>query len=308
MHLNYPFAIKLSTCVVANSYESKEYIKREYNKNLDIRVINNGVHTKAPEETREKWRERLGAEESTLVYCMVANLHINKNHSLLIKAWYEALRLSNIPEDSILVLAGRYGDTTESLKQQVVNFKIQEKVRFLGPVDDISGLLTAVDVGILSSFSEGQSNAILEYMYAGLPIIASDLLSIREMLSDTGSCLFRKDSVDELTAALGQMTPADRRYKIGRNNAEKCRQLYLPEKMFDGYKVLINEMINKDKKEMYVYKWFAITILLLKIIISNCKEKFINIVKKLLGSNAPKVKCYLEYLKIKNMQNRRNDL
>jgi glycosyltransferase involved in cell wall biosynthesis len=299
----YSFAIRLATCVVTNSYEGKEYIKREYNKNLDIRVINNGVFSNAPEETREKWRERLGAKESTLVYCMVANLSNLKNHSLLLEAWYHATKTAAIPDDAILVLAGREDDMADLLKQKVIDYGMSDKVKFLGPVDDISGLLATVDVGVLCSNSEGQSNAILEYMYAGLPIIASDLPSIREILHDTGSCLFRKDSVEELTTALGQMTSADRRYKIGRYNVERCRQLYLPEKMFNGYKNLLNEMLNKKKKKISMGDWHAIIIWFLNMFISGCKRRFINLIKKiikiLLGRHASKVKNYLKYLIIR---------
>jgi len=275
----YPFAIKLSSCVVTNSKEGEEYIRREYDSGLDIRVINNGVYTKAPKETREKWRELLKAQESTLVYCMVANLSSLKNHSLLISAWYKSLNVSAVPYDSILVLAGREDDMTDSLKQQVSDYGINDKVRFLGQVDDISGLLTAVDVGVLSSLSEGQSNAILEYMYAGLPIIASDLPSTRELLDNTDSCLFKKDSVEELVESLKQMVSVCKRKENGLKNAERCKQLYFPERMFASYKALFNDLLKKRRKRITISILNSFIFFLLKYFIYDLKMGYSIIIK-----------------------------
>lgn len=262
LHETYPFAMKLSTCIVTNSNEGKNYILRECGKELDVRVINNGVYTLPPNETREAWRKRLGADESSFIACMVANIHPIKNHSLLIQAWNEALISNVIPNDSILVLAGRE-DVAEDIKRQVINYGIDDKIIFLGQIDDITGLLTAVDLGILSSFTEGQSNAILEYMYSGLPIIASNLPSIKEILHDTDSILFNNDSVEELVIALKQMSSPDRRYKAGIRNAEKCKQIYLPEHMFSEYKKLFYELLNKKRNKISlnvrydIFLWFT---------------------------------------------------
>ena len=261
-HKEYPFAMTLSTCVVTNSKEGENFIKNEYGSNLDVRVIYNGVHASLAKETRDTWRKQLGAGETSLIVCMVANIHRIKNHSLLIEAWNKALKTSVIPNDSLLVFAGREDDA-ESLKCQIINYGIQDKINFLGQVDDISGLLSAVDIGVLSSFSESQPNAILEYMYAGLPVIASDLPGIREILQDTDSCFFKTDSVEELIEALVQMSSTARRQRAGLRNAEICRQKYSPERMFAEYKALFDELSNKKKPKIplnivvSIFLWFS---------------------------------------------------
>ena len=53
-----------------------------------------------------------------------------------------------------------------------------------GPVADVAAFLAGVDVAVLPSHAEGMSNALLEYMAAGRPIVASALPSIREVLRD----------------------------------------------------------------------------------------------------------------------------
>jgi glycosyltransferase involved in cell wall biosynthesis len=59
-------------------------------------------------------------------------------------------------------------------------------VRFLGRIEDVSGLLAAVDVAVLSSRSEGMPNAVLEPMAAGLPVVATDIEGVREAVGPTG--------------------------------------------------------------------------------------------------------------------------
>jgi hypothetical protein len=95
-------------------------------------------------------------------------------------------------------------------------------------------------------------------MYAGLPVIASDLPGIREILQDTDSCFFRTDSVDELVNAFEQMSSADRRRKAGLRNAEICRQKYSPERMFAEYKILFDELQNKKRPKIPLNIWVII--------------------------------------------------
>jgi len=263
----YPFAIQLSTCVVTNSWEGKKFINKEYGHNLDVRVIFNGVFTSPPKVSKDEWRKKFGAGNASLIACMVANLHLNKNHPLLIEAWNKALKTSVIPEDSILVLAGREDDS-KKIKNLVERYSINDNVKFLGQVDDIYGLLAAVDIGVLSSISESQPNAILEYMYAGLPIIASDLPSIKDILKDTDSYFFNKDSIDDFVAAFKYMSDANRRHYAGSLNAEICKQRFLPQRMFAEYKALFEELLDKKKTDIPFNIWFSIFLWFPKYIVS----------------------------------------
>jgi len=65
--------------------------------------------------------------------------------------------------------------------------KIQDKVRFAGHVSDVAGLLSAADVSVFSSRSEGCPNAVLESMAAGLPVAGTDIEGIRELVGPTGA-------------------------------------------------------------------------------------------------------------------------
>jgi glycosyltransferase involved in cell wall biosynthesis len=64
---------------------------------------------------------------------------------------------------------------------------LDDTVRFLGKVDDIAGLLSAVDLCIHSSKTEGCPNGVLEAMAAGLPVIGTDIPGIREAVGEAGN-------------------------------------------------------------------------------------------------------------------------
>jgi glycosyltransferase involved in cell wall biosynthesis len=59
---------------------------------------------------------------------------------------------------------------------------VERDVFFIGRCDNVADLLFASDVGVLSSKAEGFANAILEYMAAGLPVVATDVGGVREAI------------------------------------------------------------------------------------------------------------------------------
>jgi glycosyltransferase involved in cell wall biosynthesis len=118
---------------------------------------------------------------------MVANLHTFKDHRTLIKAWRTVVdKLSEIDQFPVLLLAGRFDDTYSTLKELTSELNLDESVRFLGQVNDVSGLLSAVDLGVHSSVNEGCPNGVLECMAAGLPVVGTDYPGIREAIGPNG--------------------------------------------------------------------------------------------------------------------------
>jgi glycosyltransferase involved in cell wall biosynthesis len=143
---------------------------------------------------------------------MVANLQRHKDHATLLRAWRivcdrlnaagntplareagegQGVRASEVLAASLsgrgrramLVLAGRL-DAADPLKQMVHDLELEPVVRFLGEVDDVSGLLSAADLGVFSSRSEGCPNGVLESMGAGLAVVATDCPGIREAVGE----------------------------------------------------------------------------------------------------------------------------
>ncbi len=171
-------AVQQTPQFISNSQAGARYLIEKLNVDpAKVRVIPNGIEVTQPQSDRREWRERLEIDESSFVACMVANLHANKDHATLLKAW-------NIVVDhmhnAFLVLAGRHYGAYESLVELTNELGIADHVRFAGHVTDVAGLLSAVDLGVFSSRSEGCPNGVLECMAAGLAIVGTDIEGIRE--------------------------------------------------------------------------------------------------------------------------------
>lgn len=194
-----------------------------------VNVIPNGITPAAPELDRRAWRERLAVDDRCFVACMVANLHAKKDHATLLHAWREVVsKLAADGREALLVLAGRHDGAYQARAVLAAELNIEESVRFVGPVPDVSGLLGAVDVGVLSSLSEGCPNAVLESMAAGLPVAGTDIEGIREVVGPAGARLLAgPGDADALAAVL--LTLANDPplcAEVGAVNRERVRNNY----------------------------------------------------------------------------------
>ncbi len=124
---------------------------------------------------------RLGLNQSNLLVTIVANMRLSvKNHPMFLRM---ARRVAcEIPE-ARFVLAGD-GELMPELKQLATDYNLNDKAVFAGSCRDVAALLCASSVGVLSSRGEGFSNAILEYMAAQLPVVATDVGGVREAFTD----------------------------------------------------------------------------------------------------------------------------
>jgi glycosyltransferase involved in cell wall biosynthesis len=173
---------------------------------------------------------------------MVANLSTFKDHETLIQAW--RLVLDRLPEDqrnAKLLLAGKDFGTQSSLKRLTRELRLEDDVLFLGQVDDISGLLQSVDLGVHSSRSEGSPNGVLECMQAGLAIVATDLEGTREAFEKYQyPWLASPDNPNQFAQnILTLKQDLILRTKIGIYNRDRVLIEYSPEKMCKSTEALV---------------------------------------------------------------------
>jgi glycosyltransferase involved in cell wall biosynthesis len=87
-----------------------------------------------------------------------------------------------------LLVAGsgeHQADSVEhDLRRQVTDSGLTQQVRFLGQVDDMPSLLQAADAYVFPSMREGLPNALLEAIACGLPVVASDIGGVRDVIPD----------------------------------------------------------------------------------------------------------------------------
>jgi glycosyltransferase involved in cell wall biosynthesis len=173
---------------IANSESGARFLTDQLGVNADrVNVIRNGIDHDAPQSDRRAWRERIGIEERSFVACMVANVHANKDHATLLRAWRKVVgEMETQGRAAVLVLAGRHDGAYESVVALANELGIKDSIRFPGHVSDVAGLLGAVDVSVFSSRSEGCPNAVLESMAANLAVAGTDIDGIREVVGPAG--------------------------------------------------------------------------------------------------------------------------
>jgi glycosyltransferase involved in cell wall biosynthesis len=175
--------------ILAVAESHKEYLVRVEGLPRDrIRVIYNGVDTDAfrparPAE-RAEVRRALGIAEEAVVFMAVSSLKPLKRLDLLLRAAAPTLRRGN----ATLVIVGG-GPERDRLASLAEELGIAGRVVFTGMRDDVDAVLRAADALVLSSRTEAFPNVVLEAMATGLPVIATDVGSVREMVEHDASAL-----------------------------------------------------------------------------------------------------------------------
>ena len=121
---------------------------------------------------RVKVRAKLGIDPTTTVIACLANLMSYKGHAELLVAL--AAIKDRLPKHWKLLAIGRDGGTLADLKAQTSALGLEENVLWLGLRRDVADLLRASDIGVLASHEEGFSNAIIESMASGLPMVVTN--------------------------------------------------------------------------------------------------------------------------------------
>ncbi|HEX6723006.1 MAG TPA: glycosyltransferase, partial [Burkholderiaceae bacterium] len=149
-------------------------------------VVYNGVDSGHFEitgafEAGKRLRASLGVKPESLLVGTVGMCRPEKNQAVLL-TMMRSLRVSRV--DAHLVIAGE-GPLLDSLKRQAVALEVADRVHFTGAVEDVRPVLAALDVFVLPSRAvESFSNAALEAMSMGRPVVLSDIGGAREMITD----------------------------------------------------------------------------------------------------------------------------
>lgn len=173
---------KNATHILSNSLAALNFFFPD-RASLDRRfeVIYNGIDLNeySLSESKESIRLSLGISKNVYVIGHVGRLDKAKNHETILKV-FQQLQHEDI--NSFLVLCGK---DTENLIPQLIELGIKEKTLILGYRKDIPRVLKSLDCFLFPSVTEGQPNALIEAMVAGVPIVASDIPAIKECVPST---------------------------------------------------------------------------------------------------------------------------
>lgn len=190
------------TQAVANSFNRGSLLKILRPHRLE-QVIPNGIETNRDEIQsaliRVAARSKLGLEAEHFVIGNVGRLDHQKGQTYLIEAFAEAL--SALPRARLVIVG--WGNLEAELKAQASRLGVSDKVLILGKRTDVLEILPSFDVFAFPSVFEGQGIAILEAMAEGVPVVASRVGGIPELITNekTG-LLVEPKNVRELKEAI----------------------------------------------------------------------------------------------------------
>ncbi len=181
---------KSSDAVVVNSEAVKKYLLSDSISTEKIKLIYNGLDLErlTPKMTdRREICAKLGLPdgENIKFITLVANLrHAVKNQPMFLRV--AAKVLQNFP-DTHFVIAGE-GELRETLEILAKDLQIGENTHFIGRCEIVPELLFVSFACVLTSFNEGFSNSILEYMAAGKTVVATNVGGTSEAIieNETG--------------------------------------------------------------------------------------------------------------------------
>lgn len=115
------------------------------------------------------------------------------------------------------------------LKDKSLDFSKISNIKFLGPKSnkEVIEILKIMDVYILPSYTEGFPLGVLEAMSCGLPVIATDVGAISDMIGSEGGVLIKTKSSKEIVDALERISSQDIREKMSIFNINKVKNEYL---------------------------------------------------------------------------------
>ena len=200
-----------------------------------ITIIPNGIDVEYFDSITPdpELRKSLGINPDDFVIICVANLHPNKGHHYLLEA-FEQLSISAppthghpgldpgsipaLPKQNLKLLIVGDGIERENIEQQIGKYQSKENIYFLGRRTDVPQLLKISDCFVLPTLFEGMSNAVMEAMASGLPVITTDIPENRILIKNniSGILVPASDS--------GAITQAINTLTIGGSLSDKLRK------------------------------------------------------------------------------------
>jgi glycosyltransferase involved in cell wall biosynthesis len=224
---------------IGNSHAILQELRLEGFARHKLSLVHNGIDVVAFDAEaidRRSARARLGIPNDALVFSSVANLHVYKGHTDLIEAL--SMARSRLPQNWLLLVAGAgFNGNLDRLTRLVGERGLTSHVRFLGQRLDVPVVLSAADIHVSASHSEGFPNNVLEAMCARLPVVATAVGGVPEQVLDgvTGLLVPPRNppELSEVLAALAG--DPDRGALLGRRARRRVEREFSIERSVAGF-------------------------------------------------------------------------
>jgi len=224
--------------VAVNDEVEKEL--RGFGLNNPMVKIPNGVDTDRfqpvpSKAAKRSLREILSLPETGRLVLYCGRLEPKKALDTLLYAWDLVSRTAEA-KDARLIIVGN-GSGRASLEDLANRLGIQDSVLFLGKKDRVVEYLQCVDVFVFPSVSEGMSNALLEAMACGMPVVVTDIAGNREVVRhlENGILVKPKEPQQLAYALQAVLNDEDLAQRLGAQARKTVEEGYSIEKVVERY-------------------------------------------------------------------------
>ncbi len=227
--------------VIAVSENTANQIKKLPFISKKIITIYNGI---APFETKDGFeaRQNIGASiKQSLWIGTISELHKNKGLDYLIEAFSQIY--TEFPDSCVVVLGT--GEEKENLEKLIAEKKLQDRVYLVGFVEDAKKYLSAFDIFTLTSRTEAFPYTVLEAGLAKIPVIASSVGGIPEVIENKMSGVLTKSGdIKAISENLRNLLQDENlRKEYGQNLCDTVAKNFSQDKMVNETIVLYNQTI-----------------------------------------------------------------
>jgi L-malate glycosyltransferase len=242
--------------VVANCEVVRQQLIKEGVPGPKVRTIYNGLdpsRVQVPDSDRKQILGSYNLPEGMRFVTILANMraHVTQPEPLCFKDHPTFLRAaqrvhSQIP-DAAFIITGE-GELRQETEELARTLNVADRTFFIGRCQDVGAVLSISDVCVLSSSSEGFSNAILEYMAAGRPVVATDVGGASEAVvhGETGYLVKSRDHeamADYIVSLLNK--PEDAR-RMGEDGRRLVNEKFSCQRQLQNVESLYNDLLTKS--------------------------------------------------------------
>lgn len=212
----------------------------------NVTLIENAIDTQQYKRriTASDAKKQLGIPVNSLVIGAIGRLAREKAFDMLIRSVDQLLR-ERI--DVHLLIAGE-GNQYDELQKLVIDLGREDRIKLTGFVADTSALYQAMDVFALSSLREGLPNVVLEAMAFGVPVVATRIAGLPNIIEDgTNGFLIESGNQEELTFKTAELL-ADQslRFNLGAEARATIESKYSFQKRMQRITSIYDELLAED--------------------------------------------------------------
>ena len=231
-----------SKIISVSDSEKQRLVKNDGVEPSKIITIHNGIdYEKYHVAPRSDIKTQLGIPKESQVVGIVAAIIEIKNHELFLLTAREILKQNT----TVKFLIVGDGDRRAAIEKLASELKIHDDVIFTGFRNDVADIISIMDVGILTSHSEGIPVTLLEYMSSSKPVVCTDVGGISELVEDnvSGFLVPPNDYQAFATKIYRLLTDEELARKMGASAYERVRENFSEGIMMEKIKRVYDDIL-----------------------------------------------------------------